>query len=386
VKRFLVLFVVVSLLLPAASAIDINDTDSLDYWSDNSLDFRVEPDGDVLVPGGDLNVSGKAGVGDPGGGDSDIEFHDDGSGVERTLRWDNSNNYFVLEQDDGSLERITTEGTDSDTNTQLDDETPMSNVDMDGFSVENVDSLGNTSSGRTLEFDSSQNVNIPNGNLTMNSNWIRSVHDPSSSQDAMTKGFADSAYLNRDGTDSMSGDLDMSGYNIKNVDALGNGTTRTVEMTTGGNVNIPNGNLNISQKEGSNFLRLTDETNSNIWDHYIQTDADYVMQKEGDGIISLNSEDNRVSILSGNLGLAEGTISNITDGTNDIVKFDGSQNVEIPNGNLSVSSPSSRTGELNVGGNIDTAGNDVNNVKTVSFESAGSVSGSSGDICIGDRC
>ena len=44
---FTVVLVLVTVFSGSAAALDINDTDSLDYWSDTTLDFRVETDGTI---------------------------------------------------------------------------------------------------------------------------------------------------------------------------------------------------------------------------------------------------------------------------------------------------------------------------------------------------
>ena len=52
---FTVVLVLVTVFSGSAAALDINDTDSLDYWSDTTLDFRVETDGTITAYG-NLNM------------------------------------------------------------------------------------------------------------------------------------------------------------------------------------------------------------------------------------------------------------------------------------------------------------------------------------------
>lgn len=53
--------------------------------------------GDLTVSGGDITV------GQNGGGDSDIHFYDDNSNTTRTLRWDDSANFFSAEDNSGTF-------------------------------------------------------------------------------------------------------------------------------------------------------------------------------------------------------------------------------------------------------------------------------------------
>ncbi|MDY6770195.1 MAG: hypothetical protein SVU88_04455, partial [Candidatus Nanohaloarchaea archaeon] len=68
--------------------------------------------------------------------------------------------------------------------------------------------------------------------IDMNTNRVRNVQDPTSSGDALSLGYANTNYLNLDGTDTMNGSLDMDGNEIVNVDSLSNGTARTLEITS----------------------------------------------------------------------------------------------------------------------------------------------------------
>ncbi|WEL19810.1 Trimeric autotransporter adhesin [Candidatus Nanohalococcus occultus] len=56
-KKTKLLVVSVLVFTASASAIDFNDTESLDYWSDNTLDFRVNPDGTVQAQN-NINLNG----------------------------------------------------------------------------------------------------------------------------------------------------------------------------------------------------------------------------------------------------------------------------------------------------------------------------------------
>jgi hypothetical protein len=81
-NRLVLLFISLILFLAPAAAIDINDTDSLDYYSDSTLDFRVNPDGTV-----DLQNSLNANENTL----QNLNALQDGTGTN-TLKFDGSNN------------------------------------------------------------------------------------------------------------------------------------------------------------------------------------------------------------------------------------------------------------------------------------------------------
>lgn len=82
-----------------ADAFRVKDAGSSKFW--------INPDGSAGLTG-TLDVQGyRIYVGHPGLGDSSISFHDDNSNDERLMVWDDSQNYFVLEDNGGSYWPIT---------------------------------------------------------------------------------------------------------------------------------------------------------------------------------------------------------------------------------------------------------------------------------------
>ncbi|MFB6200237.1 MAG: SUMF1/EgtB/PvdO family nonheme iron enzyme [Candidatus Nanohaloarchaea archaeon] len=91
---------------------------------------------------------------------------------------------------------------------------------------------------------------VKNGNLDMSGNRLEGLLAADSGDDAMRRDNILSEFVDAGG-DSMSGNLDMGGNEIKNVDSLSNGTANTLEIGSGGNVEIPNGNLDVSSPSNS---------------------------------------------------------------------------------------------------------------------------------------
>ncbi|MFB6265480.1 MAG: hypothetical protein ABEI07_00165, partial [Candidatus Nanohaloarchaea archaeon] len=69
----------------------------------------------------------------------------------------------------------------------------------------------------------SSDVEIPNGNLNMNNNRVQQLGAADSTDDAMPRGDIVAEFVDASG-DTMSGDLDMTGNDIRNVNSIGNGT------------------------------------------------------------------------------------------------------------------------------------------------------------------
>ncbi len=217
--------------------------------------------------------------------------------------------------------------------------------------------------------------------IDMNGQNISNLPDPISSAQPATKGFADSEYLTRGG-DSMTGDLDMIGNLVKNVDALGNGTDRTIEMDPDGNVDVSNGYLNVSgtlqvgatncapgqallgdgscgETGGGGNLsvtlakgnvanttidmggnNLTDSTRGNVSiGQDLRVHGDVFWRGTGGGAAAENLSD---TLNAGNeagdsnIDMDGGTVTNITVGATQTLQFTGGNDVHVPNGNLGV--------------------------------------------------
>ncbi|MFB6265605.1 MAG: hypothetical protein ABEI07_00800, partial [Candidatus Nanohaloarchaea archaeon] len=102
----------------------------------------------------------------------------------------------------------------------------------DDFVDETGDSMSgflNLTGNRLLEIGSGLTNFTSDGNLSMggridmNGNRLRGLAQGTADSDAITLLQAQNSFLQRSG-DSMSGDLDMAGYDLMNVDQIGNGT------------------------------------------------------------------------------------------------------------------------------------------------------------------
>ncbi len=145
----------------------------------------------------------------------------------------------------------------------------------------------------------------------------------------------------------------------------------------GGNVEIPNGNLSLSSANdirfngnsdthwriGRNIGDFTSTLSGNSLDitGYHSNDEGVVIgDSNGNEVFVANTDTNNVVIPNGDLNFANG--NDIQDRGADAIQFDGSQNVDLPNGNLTITQgklflgdDSTRQGRLYVG---ESGGND----------------------------
>ncbi|PSG98914.1 MAG: hypothetical protein BRC29_02175 [Nanohaloarchaea archaeon SW_7_43_1] len=156
---------------------------------------------------------------------------------------------------------------------------------------------------------------------------------------------------------------------------IGNPSNTGKALDVGGGINVEenidlNGNdinssgtgLKITSDTSNNYLAFTDVGQS----------EDLLRVNNGDG--------DGVSVLNENLNLNENNIENV-DGLRDgsganTIKFDGNNNVSIPNGNVDIGNPSNTGKTLDVGGgaNFD----DVVDMNQNSIETVDSLEGTSG--------
>ncbi|QGA80318.1 hypothetical protein [Candidatus Nanohalobium constans] len=179
-----------------------------------------------------------------------------------------------------------------------------------------------------LQDDNSQLVSIESS-LNMNSNLINNFFGSNCASDEVVEsvnsdgtyncksitGTADDTYVN-EGGDTMTGALDMSGNNVQNVGTI---------------------NASTIQENGNDIGGL-------------------FVDESGDSMSgSLNMQGHHVDNLNYLDLNSEGQIQ--TDGT-DAIRFDGSQNIEIPNGNLNI-----RNGGMISFTNDDYIGHEGNDIR-----------------------
>ncbi|MFB6209838.1 MAG: hypothetical protein ABEJ56_06930, partial [Candidatus Nanohaloarchaea archaeon] len=216
-------------MLNTATALDLNDTQSLDYWSGSSnLDFRVETDG--------------------------------------TLRAQND-------------------------------------IDLNENNITSIDSLLDSTGSKTINFDGSNNVEIPNGNLNMSGgnlnmsyNEIVSFFDNSCGENQAVKEIYDNGTvkcgqaggglptvlsLNNSANQSNITNLDFVDFDSKGE--IRTDGTDAITIDSDQNVTIKNGNLDL---HGNN---LTDSTGGNITiNQSILLHGDLWMTDDGSGSGNLN--------------------------------------------------------------------------------------------------
>lgn len=194
------------------------------------------------------------------------------------------------------------------------------------------------------------NVDIPNGNLDMNSNQINNVG-------SLTVG--DNGILNSDSYAK----LETSGGGSSNWAIYDSANSQHIaSFKEGGNVDFPNGNLDLGSPGstgksldvggGANFDGDVDLNNGGGLDNVndIEMDGniygagvDMSLQEVG-SILGPNNGDTDLNIQTQGGGSHVVSIEDGSSSNTDIARFhEGTQNVEIPNGNLDLG------GQLSVG-------------------------------------
>lgn len=114
-----------------------------------SVPLTIELDGTYT---GTFDVTGNINVGTSGGGNSVIQFHDDNSNTERGLRWNDSNNTFEVEDNNGSFNEIAHAGNYGDiigSGTSLAD---VGSYALLEFIASHSGGTGNTFAGSGLQY------------------------------------------------------------------------------------------------------------------------------------------------------------------------------------------------------------------------------------------
>jgi len=124
----------------------------------------------------------------------------------------------------------------------------------------------------------------------MNSNRIETLQSADSTDDAMPKTDIQDTYVDEAG-DTMTGDLALNGHDLVNVDALGNGTGRTIQLDSDGNVYIDNGILSLATGLDSGNITSNAITGAELADT---------------GNFNVNSIDTATALDAGNLSLGSG--------------------------------------------------------------------------------
>lgn len=195
---------------------DGTGTDTLVFDGGNNID----------IANGDLTVSGRLFTGTDGLGFGNLTNYPANCGAGEAIR--------LL--GDGSHTCIDVAGTVANTYVNESGDTVTGTLNLDGNNLTFIGAGG-------------INLSAADGDVQLNSNRIEGLQQHDSGDDAMRQDDIDTTYVNEEGGETITGNLDLDGNLLQNVDAIGNGTDRTIQMTTGGNVEVPNGNLSLT---GSN--------------------------------------------------------------------------------------------------------------------------------------
>lgn len=251
--------------------IDLNENElqNIDRLEDNTGTATIDFDGsnNVAVPNGNFDVGSPSNTGktlDVGGGANfngninlnngggldnvdDIEMDGNiyGAGVDMSLQEVGS----VLGPDNGDTDlNIQTQGSGSHV-VSIEDGS-SSNIDIARFN------------------EGTQNVEIPNGQLNMNSNKIVSVSDPTNGQDAATKSYVDSEVSSGTTTatqtlsevlseDNSAGsyNIDMNGQQINNANKVGVATSNPSEnLDVDGTASVSNSGTTMKVDSNGNVV------------------------------------------------------------------------------------------------------------------------------------
>jgi hypothetical protein len=307
--------------------------------------------GNVEIPNGDLDVSGQLSVGSTQCASGEALLGDGSCGAT---------------SDPQSLSDVLSQGAS----------TGGTNIDMDGANLSD-NSQGNVTVGQDLkvygkvwtpgdgggsgsDITGSQNLSqvltegsVANQSIDMDGSTIENIATPTASNDAMTKGYADSNYLNRDGTDYMQGNFDLNGYNITD-NAEGN-VTISQDLKIDGQLWLP-GDASGGSGSASGLADVLNENNSAGGQNI---DMDNGTIRTGGSGYNRISQISDTGVYSGHNNLELRTYYGPdNDWITDIRTQYG--DVEIPNGNLDMSGNSivsSTTGNVTIGQDLAVDGN-----------------------------
>ncbi|QGA80384.1 hypothetical protein [Candidatus Nanohalobium constans] len=234
-------------------------------------------------------------------------------------------------------------------------EIPNGNLDLNGNQLVNPsrieymdnDGDGNSWIGREYSTDGSfrfyddtnvnlimrqnGNMEIPNGKLTVNNPGNGDIIDASAANAKflVTEESTSTYWATHNITDN--------GYNIgtnsgsRNI-KLQPGETNTLTAKPGGNIEIPNGDLDITQSSSTPLTLESTESSNNV---------NIRFQRNSNDLYNLGYSNNKNGL----------SIFNFNTGNDEIIIPD-SGGVEVPNGNLDIASPGVSGTALDVGGNM----------------------------------
>ncbi|MFB6245518.1 MAG: hypothetical protein ABEJ03_04190 [Candidatus Nanohaloarchaea archaeon] len=278
-KRKVFLAAILVFMASTASAIDINSTTSLRYFPDSNMEFRVDTSGNALFKG-EVNISGSNGqiasfesnqitMNQPlsieSSGPLSVENGIDLTGTSTNTIDSYSSLY--LKTSSGSPTDIVldpTGVTDIDSNLTVRGDTDLSDnnlknvntlklkrgIDYDPTVDSNFYIYDKNAKSRSLEIDNNQNVQIPNGNLKMSGGDIN-FSSKSTKTGAVLGGGSETSveYAN--------------GLKVRTI-----GQTVDFKVGSGGSVYIPNGNLDMGNNDiiDTNSFYLDSNSVTSFWD------------------------------------------------------------------------------------------------------------------------
>jgi hypothetical protein len=327
---------ILMLLSSGGAALDLNDTESLDYYPSNQLEFRIQPDG-TIQPRGDIELSGNK---------------LDTSGSTITLR-DSTNNQDILRAQEGGDVRI-----------------PSGNLDVQneirarggGGADAVIGNKGGTTGflafGSTEVFeDNSGNVQIdadelelPSANLDVSGNNITSIDTLKFEEGTSIDGdLTINGSTDIEGQLNLSEDLDLSDNDLLEPDEIRTGGSGSDEISIrdtsngqdilqareGGDIQVPNGDIIAGTSGDSNSFRF--ESGVRFDTPSLSTARISASGGGNDNLFVLRDEEDDLRVFE--VG-EEGPIDLRNPETGeDILRLNhsGGSDVEIPNGELNVS-------------------------------------------------
>lgn len=287
--RALGVILLVTVLGSQGAAIDLNSTTSLRYFPDNNLEFQVRPDGTIDTKG-DIQLDGN---------------NIDTSGNTITLR-DSTNNQDILNAQEGG------------------------------------------------------NVEIPNGNLNMSSSsgsggdikWVKQIEGaPDQTQHSLLTGVGDGTGVWGVRDSSQTGDAFIfkaeEGGPVKVMNGANfNATGDLFVDSSTGNVNIPNGNLDLSGGNNDVIIgdaqRFKSSAGGAVYMSSGSNNNVLLEDKDGDSALEVQSDES-VNIPNGNLDVSGNNITNI-----DTLKFEEGTSID---GNVSINGTVNTTGDIDLNDN-----------------------------------